>query len=1115
MTTLAPELVSAGAGTGKTYNIVERIVAAVAGGTPIGRIAAITFTNRAAAELQRRLKKRLGEKGHAQAALEVDAAFVSTIHSFCLRLATEHPVESKVPPETRPIEERETQSLLERAISQAMAADPAIADEVRFITRECLQYSRNTGSAEDQLRSKVLNLVECVRALAKTSADLKGLADRNDADLVARLPAPASAAQMQQILQPLLKRYSEWWTKTGQAMKPTQKNAGNHASLEPFLAGGPLPVMAFWDCKLGLVGNPKWAAHDEVVAPLQQAIPDLLFRHPDWRAWYRRYARALFSLAGAALTHYEAMKRALNVMDYSDMQTSALDLMSRTVEGKPFAEYLRARFDLIVVDEFQDTSPLQFAIIEQLRGVAVQGRYVGDLKQAIYGWRDADSRLFQTLIHGAATVETLRENRRSRKRLVEFFNSVCRPMIPTIGLAYDDLVPKSVYVEDKVPAFGDELSVLYGSSSKAKTAERIALWILGLLSDTSQQVWSAEEKAPRRLRPGDIAVLVRYNADADAVTQALGKLGLRSSEAHKGVGNRPEVQLFRALVAAFANTENRLSMAAVLAGEVYGLSHGALQGASKLLQTPRSYYVEEVRAEVERQLPPDARAAVQRYYSDLDDLKPRFRREPLLEAVDRMIERTRLRDRLAGKPEGRLCLANLDLCRQTVAAFLAATSRQLSTMGISGEGVEAFLAWFDQRLGPDEEIAQTRPVDEEAVQVMTIHKSKGLEFPITVVHGLDASTMPRFDRKEMVRPLTSGSREMIEKAWIRYFPNSYRPLPDVPLLGDAASESRADAVRNLYVAMTRAQERLVLVWPEEVDADSYAGLLEAAGLRIGESALEVGKESFPAAVISAVHAPPPPPPAQDPRAAALAAPDPGAFAFEEIPARDPGGFARLSPTLLCRLFDGPEAYYREEICGGEHLGPSKRAVTLKIETTALPGVATPAPSLKGRTDLGDLLHRALAAELELPETLKRVEALGGPAVRTYAERVLGPLRSHFETLRPTGPFLVEHPFLYRLGGSVLSGVLDLAVPTREGLWIYDLKTNDITAAEVPLYAQYYAPQLWSYALGAARSGIGKVVGLRLAFATPAIIATVPLCPPDFEKSVAAAVNGILQAGVGA
>ena len=152
------------------------------------------------------------------------------------------------------------------------------------------------------------------------------------------------------------------------------------------------------------------------------------------------------------------------------------------------------------------------------------------------------------------------------------------------------------------------------------------------------------------------------------------------------------------------------------------------------------------------------------------------------------------------------------------------------------------------------------------------------------------------------------------------------------------------------------------------------------------------------------------------------------------------------------------------------------------------------------------MHRALAADLGVPETLKRVEAIGGPAARTYAERVLGPIRAHLESLKPTGPLLFEYPFLYRIGESVLSGVLDIGVPTKEGLWIYDLKTNDISAAEVPLYAQYYAPQLWSYALGAARAGLGPVAGLRLLFSSPAVLSTVPLCPEDFEARITAALK---------
>ncbi|MBI3268761.1 MAG: UvrD-helicase domain-containing protein [Planctomycetes bacterium] len=1151
MTDREPEVVTAGAGTGKTYDIVERVVRAITqDGVAIQRIAAITFTNRAADELAGRLTRRLKQAGRDEDAREVDTAYLSTIHAFCLRLLTEHPVESGIPPETRSIDEEEASPLLRRAISDAMSARPAIAEEVRFVTQECLAYDPQAGSSEDQLREKVLRLIDKARGVAKSAADLRRLAEPNDQDLVSRLPPALTPAQVRKLLAPALRPYEEWWAELGGGAKLPADLVANHEQVAPLLAGGDVALACIWTFHCKTSKSKKWQSYNVLIERLQAAIEDALPRHADWQSWYRRYARALFAIAAAALERYEELKVALGLLDYADMQVAALRLLRATAGGRPFADTLRARFGLLVVDEFQDTSPLQYRIAEELRGGRLAGRYVGDLKQAIYGWRDADARLFESVLARVRKPETLRDNYRSRKTLVDFVNALFRPLFAGVKVDYEDMRAKSAYVEKKIAAFGPELALLDGDTSKPKTAERIARWLAGLLGDRSQRVYDRELECERTLRPGDVAVLARTNREVSEVSAALAGVGLRSSQAVAGLGDAPEVGVFRALVAAFSSPENRLSLAAALVSEVYGLSFAGLYalGRAGLLRSPRRFHADpELRAALSRELSPADLEAVVRFYADLDDLHVRFRREPLVEVVDRLFERTRLRDRFAGKADGPQRLANLERCREEARAFASLSPDSLTHRGLSGRDVEAFLAWFDQGAGSAEEpLAQTRPVDEEAVQVMTIHKAKGLEFPIVVVYALQSRTAPVLDRLELVRSADADGPAALEEAGLRLFPGAAKAVPKKPFLEDAAEGALADAVRNLYVAMTRARERLVLVWPVK---DAKPGeercleLLTGGGVVVREdehARLVVGGKAFAAEAV----APSEPAAAEgggegtradlggagvstpvatpaDARDAALCAPDATAFEFGETPDRERGGVPRLSPSSLIRWFDCPLVVHLEERCHVEHRGIAVNPATLQVSVRPLdgvvglpPAVKRPAPGASGNSEgerarLGTLMHRAVAAmHLPASEVLARMEALAGPSGRAYAARVLEPIRRHLARHAATGEWLIEHPFLFEVKGTVVSAVLDLAIPTADGLWIYDLKTNDITAADVPRYSEYYAPQLWTYALAAERALHVRIAWLALLFATPGLVATLPPRPAGFAADVAAAARRI-------
>lgn len=1115
---MPPTIVSAGAGSGKTYRIADEVEQLVVSGVPVDRIGAVTFTDAAAAELQERIRERLVERGLVHAAERLDAAPIRTIHSFALSLLTDNPVEAGLSPEPLVLGEVESAALLARAVNTALA-DETLRGSILTLTRRYYESSpHERKSAEDFLREDTKRICDHLRSLRATAADRDATIAANAADIAAAFGTPGDPVELDGRLRDAAAAARQFLTDF-----PEGKGAGDRphapklkrivdAISSPGSGGPDLDVVAF--------AMSKWSKANkrfkEVAAELRAGADAWLRRHPRSLERLQEDANALLTVAFGVLDAYGRAKAEAGALDYEDMQALALDLLERDIGGAPFAEYVAARLPHLVVDEFQDTSPLQFRIAETLRAHGTKTVYVGDPRQGIYAFRGADSRLLAALedveTRAGRAVQRLEKNWRSRPELVVLVNAIFERLFPRVGLAYTPLTAAGPHVQKAIAKAEPCVDVL-----EAKP-EVVLARIREILSDVSFLILDRRTEELRRALPGDVAILCRTNAQLDGWAKRLAEAGLRFVRELAGWSDALEVRLARAAITAIANPLSSADLAALLASEVYGLSQRDLAGlaAAGLFRGPRRLVEGDDAAlgalASEASLGEAARAVLRRFRDDFKALQADARRRTLPDFVQGLVERLRLEDCLAAKGGGAQSRANLVRLVEHARAFVGIHERGLDAVGASGTTLENFLYYLDAVVSATGD-AQPDPLpdDDGAVKLMSFHGAKGLEWPVVVLPSLASSAAPRLARFEVVRPEASedlvGSR-IFDLSRLRVFPacRGETLAKDLAAAHGGAAAARSDAARLLYVALTRAREHLVIGWEDGAEPDSIQGLLEDAGeVAVSAGALVVGATAFPARTKAPADpeeaAPAPSPGDREELRRALVGGEPlvhdaSAFSLLDVPPLT--RIADTAPTELCHLLDDPEQA-RLARRGATARYPAEGRTT---DVTLQPLASGPLRRATAELDpaeLGHFVHLALAegdvgfggrTDADLRDALRR--RIGArehaDALVAYSLAAVTNVRALSATLGATSAAR-ELPFVLPRGGHRITGAIDLALLTPGGWHVVDHKVHLITREHVAKWAAFYEPQLDSYALALGVLTGRPVVGRHLAFHTTGVLAT--------------------------
>jgi ATP-dependent exoDNAse (exonuclease V) beta subunit len=1003
-------LIPAGAGSGKTHSIQERLGEWVAAGEVAPeRIIAVTFTEAAATELKERIGAKLLAMGRVEDALRLEQAYISTIHGFGLRILTEFAFDSGSSPRPRLLNEDEQNALIRLAAARTEQANE-IASNLAAYGYAFVFGAEKTP--EDMFREDLLKIVELLRSVGWRSYSDDYAAEATA--LIAERYGPVGDGQqlgaaLRQSVETLLREFPESlaarYGSSKTAADALQKDFG---SLNAALKGDALEAdWGLWQklrkLRQSMRGSALPAPYDDLSSDVMSDA-NALPRHPGPLAHAKRHIEALLAAGQEVLVHYEAAKREAGLVDYSDMIALAGQLLRERPE---VLDTLLSRVDCLVVDEFQDTNPLQFALVWAVTAAGVPTVVVGDLKQAIMGFQGADPRLFEALAQqNPDDCQPLVKNWRSQPRLMEFVNALGPGLF---GDAYIALAPQRTSTE-AVP-----LEVVTFTTKARKDQHLVRAAAIGerirvLLEDEAQTIIDRRTRQPRRLKGGDIAVLCPTNpmlADYAAVLRAQ---GLRVRLQADGWLASRAVQLARHALAYLANPADRHAALYLAVTEIGSLT---LQAAlSQLMDGSR---IEE---------PLLAR---------LDRLAPGVAERTVYTLVAEVIGALGLFDAATLWPDGEQQRANLLKLLAEAAEFMDANREALAYGGFHGSGVQTFLAWLDARveLKDGDKQPEPRVLDEASIVLSTWHSSKGREWPVVAVCGLDREVGARLPDLGLGYETFDDLSRLLEVARIEYHPKFAAPETNDAFLSVLEPVAQTEARRLLYVALTRARDKLVLEWPEYLagkDSMTYWSILTDVGkVARTQDALTVASGTFACQFVAGS--------SELPADLELGAtpldtelPVYGRRAVQ--PRTAPVGLTPDSRTPSALAIEAPAAAAAE---GAEVV---RYGAPLAVEVGL------------GGAQLGSFLHRAFEVLGARPDLAGGLPAITGVAISAsglgHLAAAVGGFEAWLRTRFGDVPVQREWPLLHvDAAGSVVSGTADLIVHAKDGAWIIDHKSDAI------------------------------------------------------------------------
>ena len=807
-------VLEASAGTGKTSVLVERYVNLLRAGVAPANILAITFTRQAAAEMRARIVAALRRDAVESAAGRVrwnelrdrlgDVA-VSTIDAFCLALLREFPLEADLDPDFGMADETEIPGLVDESVRLALdaaarraARDPALAmllaglgprrsgDALRSLLerrltagdalRRSLRGARPDPTGEQACRRAAAGIADSLAGLRAELAPLVELEDFDAADaqrLAADLQrAPAMAGAPPPAVRAWLERLrTAFLTRRGTPRKRFARPAADAAARR------------------------RYSAAAGLLAPRVHAVLQAFDR--DVNLVLARAVRTLFDLAVA---QYEQVLRSRALLDFSGVLQRAVELLRRMDEFARSRFRLESRYHHVLVDEFQDTSRLQWELVSLLVRSWGEGSglveeaplkptifVVGDRKQSIYRFRDADVATFR---EATAAIAALRAGGEVRRSIAHSFRAVpallgfVNDLFAEIGADVQGSDPFRYEEHDRfpvaaAPAGGDALGLVAAATREA-CAQAVAAEIAALLAGA--EVRPKDGGAARRARPEDVAILFRTRESHREFERALTAGGVRTY-VYKGLGfaDAEEIKDVRALIRFLARPSSELRAAALLRSRIARLSDAGLLalagGLSAALAAPDPPPGAESLDAADRAVLDLARAGLRDWLALVDRLPP-------AELLDRVLQDTAYAYELRG-PNAAQAQANLRRVRGLVRRI---QNRGYATMARVSDQLERLSA------GMSNAVVETA----DAVSLMTVHAAKGLEFPVVFLVDLGRGTRLQEPPVRIVPDLGGG--ESAVAVW------PHRSAAD----DEERRRDGEETKRLLYVAATRARERLYL-----------------------------------------------------------------------------------------------------------------------------------------------------------------------------------------------------------------------------------------------------------------------------------------------------------------
>ena len=836
-------LVSAGAGSGKTMVLVERYIEVLRNDddSTISDIIAVTFTRKAAEEMRSRLKLRLKQisaeaepaqkKRWSKLLADVDRARIGTIHSLCESILKSFPAEAGIDPQFELLDELSRAELINESVEDALQSMFAAPTEEQLALLE-FPVDHIRDWALDQLKS--IPQYQAARSafganfeLLEQQAEsvLQRVQQHGVRALVTDSPLKRCALFMEQnpfadTKSALEQRRTEVLRLLGKVLSAPEASIHgiaetmdvlpepqpfNHGMAETIESVKALAEMA----NLGTAGGAAGKPLRDAISQVRKCARDFVENYPASLNESDRAAfplmRALLGLIDRAIAHYEQAKIACQKVDYNDLITRTHDLVCRdnSTARKHYAERLKA----ILVDEFQDTNHTQARLLSALCGSSSRLFLIGDDKQSIYKFQGADVSTFNQWksmiaqgshgLQGDGLLLDLSYSFRSHPSIVDFVNKFFAvhfgtdsPDEPAHRARHQSLVPsrqdapEPARVELLVyDAMGEEEK---REAEKAKKLESraIASWIWDKISRETQ-IFDKELGSHRPIDFGDFAVLVSQNNDFGAIETALAEASIPYvTFAGTGFLNRQEIFDIENMLRWFKCSDDSFALLAVLRSPFFGINDGVIHKVDHDFDGPLWNGIQRAAKSPDFEI-------LRRPVALLRQLLEDSQRLPLGELVRTIIATTSYDLVLLSLPNGKQKSRNAwkmatfvqDYDHLSLAQFLGA----LDAMRELGAGKQT-----------DAPLSSTN-----CVKLMTIHKSKGLEFPAVI--------LPVMGRKIN----QANGKLLVHREFGAALDISRSKDDEKPAFFQACATISADfeqeeRKRLLYVAMTRARDFLCM-----------------------------------------------------------------------------------------------------------------------------------------------------------------------------------------------------------------------------------------------------------------------------------------------------------------
>jgi ATP-dependent helicase/nuclease subunit A len=810
--------VEAAAGTGKTTEMVERIQSLIRSGVSVRRIAAITFTEKAAAELELRVREELeraaqvpgldrAEREKIAAALsELDAAQISTIHAFALAMLKERPLEARVDPEAEIMDE----------VRDALWFADAWEQWIETLDREdfrAMARAVRLGLGSDKIKelARALALNRDVAEILKEQLE-KGESLRAE-DVTSGLAALADRASklMRECEDQVLDQSDLGYGATRKWHEAVSILAGES---EGWILFERLLRLDQSDIPLAPGAKKKWKSDEfnkERKARMQGAREDLAALQQKARALVMD--QVLLLLSRFVDEDWER-RRAAGLINFQDVLMLARDLL-RDPEAR---KYYRERWSHLLVDEFQDTDPLQVEIMDSLFGDRPEGLFlVGDPKQSIYRFRRADISIYRKRVEELVSSlkrkpEVLETNFRSVPGIVEWVNRLFEKIIierAPFQAAYSPMIafrPAAKGLPPPVSALhpaDEEIFSARAGQRRVIEANHVAALIESMVGSGRYRVRDKDHGlVPLKYQHVAVLYFTRPGEPEAWLNPFISRGIPFVTDLGREFFLRDEVSSVLLALRAIEDPSDSLALFGALRGPLFGVSDLALFqfkcGGGKL----------DYRESAEKQSP-----EIEAAFQLLRELHLARQQRPIAVTIERLLAATGARLSSLVSSRSDLGVMNLERLLASARSF-----QELQAAGYSG-----FVSHLAEIA--DLELTSREPVsldpDEDFVRMSTVHGAKGLEFPVVIIANLDTALVK--DRNDHPRILAEWTGE--KKAAARFGP--FKSSGYESMEATDREHLLEESKRLFYVAATRARDALVLsVFPPSRPDPEKAGAAE-------------------------------------------------------------------------------------------------------------------------------------------------------------------------------------------------------------------------------------------------------------------------------------------------